>query len=161
MVGAYARHSFYRSGNMWTLLTTLGGSLISGVSTYFTDKQKIKKAKVEGEVKIIIAEAEAKVKMAELGQIQTYNLDMIATKNMAKTWKDDIVFYIFLVPMVLSFIPNMQPYVVDGFSALDGTPEWYRYILIMMIVVIFGMRGLARDVLKIIINKFSLRRNKI
>lgn len=140
------------------------GTVISGVANlvggYFTGKQEIKKAKVAAELvmidanaKAIMAEAELKSALAKDGQKYDYDLDMYAMKNMEKSWKDEIVLIIFLAPLIMSFSPSMQPYVATGFQALANTPEWYRYIVIGMVVVIYGMRGMLKSVLQIILKK--------
>jgi hypothetical protein len=132
---------------MLGLITSLGGSIIDGVSGYFKTKQEIKKVKVEAEKKILVAEAEAKVARLAKEAEQDFDLDKIAMQNMEKSWKDELILVIFMIPLVMSFIPGMQEHVEAGFKALEGTPEWYQYIIIGMIVVIYGMRGLLKKVL--------------
>lgn len=138
---------------MLGLITTLGGALIDQVGGYFKTKQEIKKVKTEAEKEVIVAKAKAEVKRLEKESEQDYNLDMEAMKDMRNSWKDELILVIFLAPLVLSFIPATQAYVFEGFKALEQTPDWYRYILIGMIVVIYGMRGLLKYVLKLIISK--------
>ena len=69
-------------------------------------------------------------------------LDRIAMTNMEKSWKDEVILIIFLTPVVMSFIPSLQPYVTMGFTALEGVPDWFKYLLVGQIVVIYGMRGM-------------------
>ena len=40
----------------------------------------------------------------------------------------------------MSFIPSMDVYVVSGFSALAGTPEWYQNMLMVAIGAAFGVQ---------------------
>lgn len=51
---------------------------------------------------------------------------------------------IFLTPVVLAFIPGMDTHVEAGFAAIERMPEWYVAIVIGMVVVIYGMRGLLK-----------------
>ena len=136
---------------MWTALI---GPVVGAVSGYFKDKQEIKKAKVEAEKITIQAEAEVKkadavnkMKRAKQGQLQDYELDRIAMNNMEKSWKDELILVVFLVPAVLSFIPGYAEQVKAGFEALAQTPDWYQWTLMGMIVVIYGLRGMAGKVM--------------
>ena len=136
---------------MWTALI---GPVVGAVSGYFKDRQEIKKAKVEAEKITIQAEAEvkkaeavSKMKRAEAGELQDYELDRIAMKNMEKSWKDELVLIIFLIPAVMSFIPGYSYQVKAGFDALAQTPDWYQWILMGMIIVIYGLRGMASKVM--------------
>lgn len=130
-------------------------SLISLGSAYLTGKQKIAEAKTEAEVIGLNADAEVKkakavaaMELAKQGQTQTYDLDRIAVEQMNKSWKDELVLVIFLTPMVLAFIPGMDKYALAGFEVIGKMPQWYQYIIIGMIVVIYGMRGLLEKLLE-------------
>jgi len=135
-------------------LVTIGSAVVNGVVGYFKDKQEIKKAKVEAEKITIAAEAEVKkaeavnkMERAKQGQLQDHELDMIAMKNMEKSWKDELVLVIFLIPAVMSFIPGYADQVKAGFEALAQTPDWYQWTLMGMVIVIYGLRGLAGKVM--------------
>lgn len=128
-------------------------SIVDGVSNYFTTKQEIKKVEVEAQKDILKAEATAKIKKVLREAEQDHSLDMQSMKNMEKSWKDEVVLVIFMIPLIMSFIPSMQQYVVLGFEALSKTPEWYQYIIIGMVIVIYGMRGLLKYALQLIITK--------
>ena len=50
---------------MLSIIGSIGSAIISGVSDYFKGKQEISKTKLEGDIKVLVAEAEAKVKRLE------------------------------------------------------------------------------------------------
>ena len=56
----------------------------------------------------------------------------------------------------MCFIPEYHVYVTNGFASLALVPDWYMGILVGMIVVIYGMRGLLKMALQIIGNRFKL-----
>ena len=141
---------------MFTGLLSIGSAIISGVSDYFKGKQEINKTKLEGDIKVLVAEAEAKVRRLEKESEQDYDLDKLATQNMEKSWKDELILIIFLTPVVMCFIPEYQVYVTNGFASLALVPDWYMGILVGMIVVIYGMRGLLKMVIQMVGNRFSL-----
>lgn len=141
---------------MLSIIGSIGSAIISGVSDYFKGKQEISKTKLEGDIKVLIAEAEAKVKRLERESEQDYDLDRLATENMAKSWKDELILLIWLTPVVMSFIPEYHVYVTNGFASLALVPDWYMGILVGMVVVIYGMRGLLKMVIQMVGNRFNL-----
>tara|TARA_R110002124_G_scaffold286831_1_gene468856 strand:+ start:860 stop:1294 length:435 start_codon:yes stop_codon:yes gene_type:complete len=134
------------------------GSIIGAVTTqvggFFKGKQELAKVKLEAEKIVIKAKAEtemsiakSKSKMAESGQMQSYDLDRIAMNNMEKSYKDEVILAVFLAPMVLAFIPGFDKYALRGFEVIQQMPQWYQYIIIGMVVVIYGMRGMLDKLL--------------
>ena len=121
------------------------GLVSKGVESYANIQEAKTEAKVAGlkaDAEIKQAKALAATKMAEQGQQQDFDLDRLAMENMNKSWKDELLLIIFLAPMVLAFIPSMAPYALQGFEVIHQMPEWYQYIIIGMVVVIYGLRGL-------------------
>jgi hypothetical protein len=131
------------------------GSLINLGGTYLQGKQDEAKAKAEAAIVGIQAEADIKkakalsaTKLAESGQAQNYDLDRMAMEQMSKSWKDELILIIFLAPMVMAFIPGMDGYALAGFEVIAKMPDWYQYIIIGMVVVIYGMRGMLEKIIE-------------
>ena len=139
-------------------LVTLGSAIVSGISGYFKDKNEIKKVQVEADKLLIMAEAESKAKRLEREAEMDYDLDRIAMQNMDKSWKDELILIIWLAPVVLCFLPEYQVHVTNGFATLALVPDWYMYILVGMIVVIYGLRGLLRMFLQLMIDKIGFKK---
>lgn len=139
---------------MFGILGSLGTAIVSGVSDYFKGKQEIKKVELEADKMLIMAEAQAKADRLKREAEMDYDLDKIAMQNMEKTWKDELILLIWLTPVVMCFIPEYQVYVTNGFASLALVPDWYMYILVGMVTVIYGMRGLLR----MMIEKFGFRK---
>ena len=132
----------------------LAGMAIVGIRDYFMGSQEIRKAKEDGKIAVIQADANqriavsnAKIRMAESGQTDDYNLDRIAMTNMNKSYKDEVVLFVFLAPMIAAFFPGYAEYVEKGFSVIAKMPDWYMYLIVGMVVVIYGMRGMLTKVL--------------
>ena len=130
------------------------GALTNQVGGFFKGKQELAKVKLEADKIVIKAQAEtamavalSKTKMAELGQTQSFDLDQIAMNNMEKSYKDEFILAIFMTPMVLAFIPGFDQYALKGFEVIKEMPEWYRYTIVGMVVVIYGMRGMLSKLL--------------
>lgn len=106
--------------------------------------------KIDHEAKV--EQAKASLELAKQGIQNDYDLDKIAMQNMDKSWKDEFVLIIFLAPMLMAFFPQSAEYALAGFAIIAQMPEWYVAIIIGMVVVIYGLRGLL---------KAYLQRNKI
>ena len=130
------------------ILDTIAG----GVSEHFKGKQEIKKAKQAAEIIKIQVQAEAmkaQVDLTKSAGAQNYDLDKIAMQNMEKSYKDELILLVFIVPVICAFIPNLAEHILNGFTVIAQMPEWYRYTLIGMIVVIYGMRGMLTKLLSL------------
>jgi len=133
---------------MWSIVSGVLNSLIGEPVKQWQRRKTLKVEqqfeldKLEHETRT--AKANALLEMAKTGQKNDFDLDMLATKNMEKSWKDELILCIFLLPIVLAFHPDMQPHVLKGFTAIEEMPHWYVAIVIGMVVVIYGMRGLLK-----------------
>ena len=137
------------------IFATLGTAIISGISGYFKDKNERKKVEVEAEKMLVLAKAEAEASKMKRESEQDYDLDKIAMMAMEKSWKDEFLLILFSIPIAMCFFPDYRQYVEDGFKTLNIIPEWFMYIYVAMIVVIYGLRGLLRMFLQLMIDKIG------
>lgn len=137
------------------IFATLGTAIISGITGYFKDKNEIKKVEVEAEKMLVLAKAEAEANKMKRESEQDYDLDKIAMNAMDKSWKDEFLLILFSIPIAMCFFPEYRQYVEDGFKTLKIIPEWFMYIYVAMIVVIYGLRGLLRMFLQLMIDKIG------
>lgn len=129
---------------MWSIISSLFSEPIKSWQDRKTLKveQQFELKKLAHQTKV--AKATALLELAKKGQQQDYDLDRIAMENMQKSWTDELVLLIFLTPMVLAFFPAMQQHILNGFKTIEKMPHWYVAIIIGMVVVIYGMRGLLK-----------------
>ena len=130
-----------------TSLLSLGGTWLEGKQKQTEAKLEAKLVEIKADSDIKKAKAAAVTKMAQEGQAQNYDLDRLAMEQMTKSWKDELLLIVFLTPMLMAFVPGLEAYSLAGFSVIAQMPEWYRYIIIGMVVVIYGLRGLLEKVL--------------
>jgi hypothetical protein len=134
---------------MWKIITSALTSLVGKPIEQWQERKTLKVAqkfellKLEHETKK--AKANSMLEMAKQGQAQDYDLDKLAMKNMQNSWKDELVLIVFLTPMILAFIPNASEYALQGFKIIEKMPSWYVAIIIGMVVVIYGLRGLLKN----------------
>ncbi len=136
---------------MWNLVTSALGLIAEPIKQY----QQRKTLKVAQQFELQRIEFEAKkdkahavLELAKKGQQMDYDLDKIAMQNMAKSWKDELVLIVFLTPMLMAFIPATAQYALAGFDIIAQMPHWYVAIIIGMVVVIYGLRGLLKAYLQ-------------
>jgi hypothetical protein len=128
-------------------LVALGGTWLQGKQEETQAKATARLVEIQADSDIKVAKATALTKMAEAGQTQNYDLDRLAMEQMSKSWKDEVLLLVFLAPMIMAFIPNMAVYALAGFEVIAKMPDWYQYIIIGMVVVIYGMRGLLEKII--------------
>lgn len=118
-------------------------------------KARVEEIRIESEVRIAEMEAEARkakalvnVEKAKTGQQVDYEMDMESIRQMKGSFKDELTLILFSIPLALSFIPSMQPYVLKGWEMLGKAPDWYLYLYGAMVVSIWGLRGIVRSALE-------------
>ena len=117
-------------------------------TTYLEGKNQVAKAKsaaaiisIEADADVKVASAKAAHKLADNGQTQDYNLDYIAMQQMDKSYVDDIMIALLLVPIAASFL-GYQAEITAAFESFASMPEWYQYLIIGIYVVKFVLLGL-------------------
>ena len=116
--------------------------------TYLEGKNQVAKAKSAAAIVGIQADADVKTagaraanKLADDGQTQDFNLDLVAMQQMDKSLLDEVMIALLLVPIAASFL-GYQEEVTAAFESFAVMPDWYQYLVIGVYVVKFGMRGL-------------------
>ncbi len=97
-------------------------------------KYELKLKKLESLVKIADAKANRVIK--ELDSDTAWELKQLDKQG----WKDDWILIMLSIPLVLVFIPSMAPYIAQGFFVLGTTPEWYRWLIMLIFTAIYGIR---------------------
>ena len=91
---------------------------------------------LDGKAKIKAAEAETKMKIAT-GEISWEQSAIEASKD---SWKDEAWTICFIVIVLGSFMPGLQPYMAEGFANLESAPSWFQWAMYASIAASFGIR---------------------
>jgi hypothetical protein len=132
-------------------------------STYLEGKNQVARAKsaaaiisIEADADVKVASAKAAHKLADNGQTQEFNLDLVAMQQMDKSFLDEIMIALLLIPIAASFI-GYQAEVTAAFESFASMPEWYQYLVLGVYVVKFGMRGLLTKLISGQFNRIRMR----
>lgn len=115
----------------------LGGAVVNGVSRYVERRQTRKMQQDE----FAHALHSQKLENIKLGKLAEAEWNHLSIKKAG--WRPGFLTILLSIPMVLVFIPFMVPYVENGFSALDKTPEWYRILIGVMVSSAFGVKKIS------------------
>lgn len=146
------------------LLNILGN--IFGIGKdYLKNRAELKKLKRKQEHEIIKAETDAMVSRIKNNTESDNEIDIITARNKKYTLKDDVIVYLFLIPI---FVANITPFLVayqnkdwtelnqyikNSYISLDNLPNWYKYVLGAVIVDTIGMRSFFRKIFNTYIDK--------
>ena len=136
------------------------GNLLGIGKDYLNNKQKLKQAKADQEFKIIQAETDAVVNRINKNTQSDSEIDIITARNKRFTSKDEIVTYLFLLPVLIANVMpfngdwrKLNSYFIESYEALNLLPSWYPYIVGLIIVDVLGFRSFARKFIESKINK--------
>lgn len=125
---------------MWDWIKNIGTAAVDAYRIRTEAKNRLALAKLESEVKAEQAWADWRVK----------NIDSDAAWEQASIansgWKDEFVLLVLSIPLVLVFLPITAPSVLAGFAILEQTPEWYRWLAVMIYAATYGIRVWRRQI---------------
>lgn len=131
---------------LWeSIVGSLVGKVAPKVADYYIKKVELK-AQIEVEqLKGKIAWEQALTQRASESEGRDHEWEIESIRNSG--WKDEWVLIMLSIPMVMSFVPGLVVYVQMGFAALAQTPDWYRWLVLMVFAAIYGIRIWRRDVM--------------
>lgn len=113
---------------MISAIISLGTMLIGGVKDHFEGKRKVKQAIVEN-----------KVRLAQSEQSHNQKWEMMQIDNTG--WKDDVLFYAFIVMFVWAgFDPEGSK---AFFSNLNVLPEWFIKTWFWIVASVLGVKKIG------------------
>jgi hypothetical protein len=123
-----------------------------------SNKNKLKAAKQEQEFKIIEAQTKANVDRILSNTDSDNQIDLITNQQKSETLKDDIVTYLFLIPVIIA---TATPFIIAyktgdlsmlsedikiSYENLDKLPNWYKYVLGAIVIDVLGFRSFGRKI---------------
>lgn len=127
------------------LVSKVLSGLAAPVLDYFKQRQQIKADAARQEREIKEATVKRQVALIEQGLHADMQWELLMAEQAKTSWKDEYVLVLLSIPLILVFIPATAPYVLTGFSILDQTPQWYRWLILMIFTAIYGIRVWRRS----------------
>lgn len=136
------------------------GNLFGIGKDYLKNRAELKRLKQIQEHEIVKAETKAVVDRIMSNTQSDNEIDLITARNKKYTNKDEVITYLFLVPIVVATITpfivaynnndwvNMNQFVKDSYNSLDQLPSWYKYVLGAIVIDVLGFRSFARKLVE-------------
>jgi len=137
------------------LFSILGNVLGIG-KDFLSSRSKLKQAKQNQEFAIIEAQTKAQVDRILSNTDSDNQIDLITAQDKKNTFKDEVVTYLFLIPVVIATITpfiiavkegsyiNLSTDIRISYENLNQLPDWYKYVLAAIIIDVLGFRSFAR-----------------
>ena len=141
------------------------GNLLGIGKSALDNRAKQKQLEAEQKHEITKAQTKATVDRIMSNTDADNNIDLITAQNKKYTWKDEIVTYLFLVPVAIATIVpfiiaiktdtwvDLNSLTLSSYESLDKLPVWYKYVLGAVIIDVLGFRSFARKIIDKYINK--------
>ncbi len=81
-----------------------------------------------------------KAKSDRAAKSEGYDNDWELSQIQNSGWKDEFTLLVLSIPMILVFVPGFEQYIATGFENLAKTPEWYRWLIVMIYAASWGIR---------------------
>jgi len=142
------------------------GNLLGIGKDALNNRAKLKQLEAEQRFKITEATTNASVDRIISNTESDNQIDLITAQNKKYTFKDEIVTYLFLVPVIVAtIVPFISAFesgqwnelnvlVKDSYLALNELPDWYKYILFAVVIDVLGFRSFARK----IVDKYFIKK---
>lgn len=132
--------------NILSVITNLGGALVSPVLDYYKHKRELAAQKRIKELEIQDAKDSRKVDLIRQGQADQAAWELKSIENSG--WKDEALLILLFLPVIAVFFPGLVEYIKAGFAVLETLPEWYRWSLLVVVSSVYGYRPLANAMKK-------------
>lgn len=124
----------------------LGKGIAEPVATYFTRRQELAAARHKAKLDFETAKGERQAELIKAGLAADATWEVEQIKNSG--WKDEYVLIILSIPSILSFVKiEIGNYLFDGaalvasgFASLQATPDWYRWLIMLVFTAVYGIR---------------------
>ena len=134
------------------------GKLLGIGKDALENKAKLKRLKQEQDFAIVEAQTKANVDRILSNTDSDNQIDLITAQQKDKTLKDEVITYLFLIPVVIATVTpfiiafkennytNLSDDIRISYENLDKLPNWYKYVLGAIVIDVLGFRSFARKI---------------
>ena len=139
-------------------ILSLIGNLLGIGKGFLENKAKLKTLKQEQDFAIIEAQTKANVDRILSNTDSDNQIDLITAQDKRHTLKDEVVTYLFLIPVIIATVTpfiiaykennfaNLSEDIRLSYENLNQLPDWYKYVLGAIIIDVLGFRSFARKI---------------
>ena len=128
---------------------------------------KRKQSRLDSELKVTEAVANAKVKRVNSNTDSDSEMDSESIRQQKNSWKDEFLLILFYMPIVCVVV---TPFIIcyklnkwellneemaKSWDSLNNLPDWYPYVLFGIFISVYGFRSFARKLLDSKLNIFK------
>ena len=136
------------------------GDLLGIGKDALKNRSELKRLKAQQEHSILEAQTKAQVDRIISNTDSDNQIDLITAQDKRYTLKDEIVTYLFLIPVVIATVSpfiiaykesnftNLAQDIRVSYENLDCLPNWYKYVLGAIIIDVLGFRSFARKLIE-------------
>ena len=136
------------------------GDLLGIGKDALKNRSELKRLKAQQEHSILEAQTKAQVDRILSNTDSDNQIDLITAQDKRYTLKDEIVTYLFLIPVVIATVSpfiiaykesnftNLAQDIRVSYENLDCLPNWYKYVLGAIIIDVLGFRSFARKLIE-------------
>ena len=136
------------------------GDLLGIGKDALKNRAELKRLKAQQEHSILEAQTKAQVDRILSNTDSDNQIDLITAQDKRYTLKDEIVTYLFLIPVVIATVSpfiiaykesnftNLAQDIRVSYENLDCLPNWYKYVLGAIIIDVLGFRSFARQLIE-------------
>jgi hypothetical protein len=135
------------------------GNLLGIGKDALKNRAELKRLKAKQEHSIIEAQTKAQVDRILSNTDSDNQIDLITAQDKKHSLKDEVITYLFLVPVVIATITpfiiaynsseytNLSEDIRVSYENLDKLPNWYKYVLAAIVIDVLGFRSFARKLI--------------
>jgi len=141
------------------LIFKILGNLLGIGKDALNNRAELKRLKAVQKHAILEAQTKAQVDRILSNTDSDNQIDLITAQDKRHTLKDEIVTYLFLIPVVIATVTpfiiaykdanftNLAQDIRVSYENLDCLPQWYKYVLAAIIIDVLGFRSFARKLI--------------
>ena len=141
------------------LIFKILGNLLGIGKDALNNRAELKRLKAVQKHAILEAQTKAQVDRILSNTDSDNQIDLITAQDKRHTLKDEIVTYLFLIPVVIATVTpfiiaykdanftNLAQDIRVSYENLDCLPQCYKYVLAAIIIDVLGFRSFARKLI--------------
>jgi hypothetical protein len=125
----------------------VGTTMATGWDARKTAKQDGAQRLEEARQELKVTKVQSAIDRAKVAVQNDSDYDMQVLKNREKTYADEFLIALWMIIFVMHFVPQTQPYMAGGWSAMgysDGPAWWFELGMVGILVSTLGLMKIMK-----------------